>query len=777
LNITDGLYLLHKTVSKKTTPIVTDIPTDHVVIIDCSGSMSYELPQIRQQLKNKLPMMMKEADTISIIWFSGKKQFGVVVEAVPLRSAVDLSGVHRAIDNTLKPVGLTGFVEPIDEAVKVIKRLSKPGRAINLFFMSDGYDNQWSRDQILTATESLSPLVSSAAVVEYGWYCNRPLMVAMSEKLGATEVLAENFSQYEPMFETAMTKRISGVKRVEVRLDTPALHGFAFAVHDGEILSFAVERGVASVPEGLDELYWFSELPSSTKFITADNLHNMKLTDSKHRQITRTLYAGLVPLTQRMLSTDIFRVLKVLGDIRLIRQFANCFGKQAYVDFQAAVTECVSDESRRLVDGFNPDEVPAEDAYTIIDLLYELAGDDGNLFYPNHEAFHYERIGRKAVETDRMLTEAESQKLDDICAQLAKTRDPSEIKRLQLELSALATDKTSIKFVADKPNAGYPVSSLVLNEDRPNISALVKIPGTVDLTDALLESHLANAGKVPVHFPTHIHRNYTIVRDGIRNVKVLPVSLTENSYRVLVSNGVLDDLPWMPDHVYEIDLMKLPLINRKMVKSVSAKSLFQMQHDLLVAKAAQKVFNYYFDEHFPPEASVGITDRYGSDTAAWLAGLGIKDYGFSPKVELAEATESYYGKELTVSIAGLSSLPTVKSVLDKVINQGKKLTAREALMSKAINEVTGFMTSDAYRNIGPKAQEQLLRVWLTSRKRDTIGLCRQLMRAMAQIKFSVIVGQTWFEEFSSLDENQLTMTFDGSDVVCTANLKEIEVKV
>lgn len=774
LNITDGLYLLHKTVSKKTTPIVTDIPTDHVVIIDCSGSMSYELPQIRQQLKNKLPMMMKEADTISIIWFSGKKQFGVVVEAVPLRSAVDLSGMHRAIDNTLKPVGLTGFVEPIDEAVKVIKRLTKPGHAINLFFMSDGYDNQWTRDQILTATENLAPLVSSAAVVEYGWYCNRPLMVAMSEQLGATEVLAENFSQYEPMFETAMTKRISGVKKIEVRLDTPALHGFAFAVHDGEVLSFAVDRGVASVPEGLDQLYWFSELPPSTKFITADKLHDSKL--HTYKDINRALYAGLVPLTQRMLSTDIFRVLKVLGDIRLIRQFANCFGKQAYVDFQAAVTECVSDDSRRLADGFNPDEVPAEDAYTILDLLYELAGDDGNLFYPTHEAFHYERIGRKAVETDRMLTEAETQKLDEICAQLTKTRDPAEIKRLQVELTALANDKSSIKFVADKPNAGYPVSSLVLNEDRPNISALVKIPGTVDLTDALLDSHLANAGKVPVNFPTHIHRNYTIVRDGIRNVKVLPVSLTKDSYGVLVANRVLDGLPWMPDHVYEIDLMRLPLINRKMVKTVSAKSLFQVQHDLLVAKAAQKAFNHYFDEHFPPEATAGITDRYGSDVAGWLAGLGIKDYGFSPKVELAEATESYYGKELTVSIAGLSSVPSVKSVLDKV-KAGKKLTSRELLLSTGINEVTGFMTSDAYQNIGPKAQNELLRVWLTSRKRDTTALCRRLMRAIAQIKFSVIVGQTWFEEFSSLDENQLTMTFDGNDVVCTANLKEVEIKV
>lgn len=43
--------------------------------------------------------------------------------------------------------------------------------------------------------------------------------------------------------------------------------------------------------------------------------------------------------------------------------------------------------------------------------------------------------------------------------------------RCQQELSGLAqTKKGDIKFVADNPDAGYPVSSLVSNEDRPNIS-------------------------------------------------------------------------------------------------------------------------------------------------------------------------------------------------------------------------------------------------------------------------------------------------------------------
>jgi hypothetical protein len=47
----------------------------------------------------------------------------------------------------------------------------------------------------------------------------------------------------------------------------------------------------------------------------------------------------------------------------------------------------------------------------------------------------------------------------------------------------------------------------------------------------------------------------------------------------------------------------------------------------------------------------------------------------------------------------------------------------------------------------------------------------------AQVKFSVIVGQTWFQEFKSLDENQLTVKCGGYDIVGTCELREIQIKV
>lgn len=155
---------------------------------------------------------------------------------------------------------------------------------------------------------------------------------------------------------------------------------------------------------------------------------------------------------------------------------------------------------------------------------------------------------------------------------------------------------------------------------------------------------------------------------------------------------------------------------------------------------------YYFDDFFSSKATADLADRYGKDAAEWLAGLGIKDCGYSPRVELAEASESYYGKELTVSIARLSSLPTVKAVIDK-LDGGKKLTSREIALCPAIAEVRGFVKSNAYTTLNESAQKEMLRLWLKNRKTDTVALCRQLMRQIAESKYAILVGQSWFSAF------------------------------
>ena len=76
-----------------------------------------------------------------------------------------------------------------------------------------------------------------------------------------------------------------------------------------------------------------------------------------------------------------------------------------------------------------------------------------------------------------------------------------------------------------------------------------------------------------------------------------------------------------------------------------------------------------------------------------------------------------------------------------------------------------------------KDKDALLKVWLESETKAAITSVRNLIREIAKTKFAIMVGHTWFKEFSSLDENSMTVNYDGLDYVCKAELKDIEVKI
>ncbi len=264
--VSDSLYLTSVPVSGKEPAKPKEVPTNHVVVIDCSGSMSYELPKIREQLKRKLPKLLREKDTISVVWFSGRGQFGTLLEAEPVATLTDLKDVENAIDRWLRPTGMTGFKEPLEEIPNLVARVSKktPGSVFSLFFMSDGCDNQWPRQDVLKAVEKAGSSVASAIFVEYGYYADRPLLTQMAEKSGGALIFAEDFDRYVPAFEAAIQKRQSGAKRVEAKIPGDVIGGFAYAFSGSDLLTFGVEAGAVQVPEDAKEVWFLSPVVHGT---------------------------------------------------------------------------------------------------------------------------------------------------------------------------------------------------------------------------------------------------------------------------------------------------------------------------------------------------------------------------------------------------------------------------------------------------------------------------------------------------------------------------------
>ena len=263
--VSDNLYLVQHEVSKAgPPPKPVEVPTNHLVVIDCSGSMYGELPRIREQLKGRLPKLLKEKDTISIVWFSGRGQFGTLIEGEPVATLADLKDVNSQIDRWIKAIGLTGFKEPLEEVSKLITRVGKktPGSIFSLFFMSDGCDNCSHRAEILKAVETAAAGLASAAFVEYGYYADRPLLTAMAEKAGGSLIFAQDFDSYAPTFEAVLQRKASGAPRVEVKIPGDTLGGFAFAMAEGELVTYAVDAGVTNVPEDTAAIWYLFPTPA-----------------------------------------------------------------------------------------------------------------------------------------------------------------------------------------------------------------------------------------------------------------------------------------------------------------------------------------------------------------------------------------------------------------------------------------------------------------------------------------------------------------------------------
>ena len=742
IEINKGLFLNIVEVPSKTNAksIVTQ-PTNHLVIIDCSGSMHSQLPLIRHQLKNKLPSLLKADDTISIVWFSGRDQCGLLAEKVKVSNLNDLNHLNTSIDRWLNPMNLTGFVQPLQQVLK----LTNDGGVYSLFFLTDGYDNQWSRQEIIDVTAKLKNVVSSAVFVEYGWNCNRQLMTEMAEEVGGSLVFCENFESYDPVISHTLSRSFRSNKKVSIAVDSP-LHDLVFSTGNDAPVTYKVVNGKVTVPEEVSCIYYYS----NDKY--QETCQSIKDFPACDREIG-IICQSLVILSQRMKSKTIKEVLAGLGDVKLFNIYANCFGKQNNTDFQKLCMEASLDNDKRFTDGRKYDIKIDEKAFTILDLLFLLSDDDGNKFVPS--AMSYSRIGRLTEEAIDDLTDDEKAEINEMTANAKTTAD---FDKIQKRMKAIQKSKPDSLIFEYDDTEGFSITNLVWNESRPNVSLQVRYTGTVNLPK--------NKFGLPKEFPSFLYRNYTIIRDGIANMKELPVKLSHQTFNILRDKYLVGG-SYDSTKTYMINLRDLPTINQMMVHNVSAKSLFNLQYALTVFKAAQKVYSAFRDKWFGKRESEGFKKLYGEDATAWLAEIGITDYsGFNPKTRQAEAVDFYMGVEMDISLAGFKSIPSFGE-FSKKIASGKALTPREKLLKEAYEECM------AHENDSPEK----LKEWIAGVEKFVKTSTRAAIRKMAELKFAVIVGQVWFEEFPSINENTLTMDFDGSPVECKVELKDVEIKI
>jgi len=708
---------------------------DHIITIDCSGSMYSELPKIRTQLKNKLSSLVAENDTVSIIWFSGRNEAGILKERVQINNLNDLSALHSAIDKFLKPVGLTGFVDPL-KLVADLATKKEAGRVTSMFFVTDGYDNQFSEKDIIDMVEKMSSLVDNVTFVEYGYYCNKPLMLKMSEKSGANLIFSDSFENYEPIFESFITGTVKSAKKVEVDVQDPVNNLVFTFDQDNNLYTFIAKDNKVYVSEDFDNVIYLTK--SNVNFVETSN----------DLSFVKPLLVATHVFAQRNKSDIVYDLLGGLQSPTVTKQYSTAFGKQALYTFLDNVKDLLNHGYETIFAEGRKNTVPADDAYCVIDLIGDLANDNA-YWYPDHEDFVYNRIGAKKV-SSKKVDPTLLATLEESVAKLKNegyTKD--DIQTITKTLSDIENKNVELKFKSYNKDTKAGFRTAVWNEKKPNISFTVKYNGYVELP-----ANQYGIDKVD----TFIYRNYTFIKDGLININKLPVSgLSNELFKKLSQEGIVDKIDG--NGVVTLNIGLLPIMNRSMVLNLSAVDLAKVTYKMYQLKGTQKVVNHFFKEE-GGKVSATFMQTYGEEATDWLKSLGITDYnGFSPKVEAEYSGDVYMATELDVKIPGLSSLPKVEDVENKV-TKGGALKPAERLIEYGLN----FYNSN-------KALD------LSTLKEKVTEETRQVSQRISRLKFGLIVGQTWFKEFDSYDENSIDVELDGNTFNVKFDLKEVEVKL
>jgi hypothetical protein len=713
LQIKKGLYLVEQFVN--TNPSGQKKLSgglNHIWIYDRSGSMSGVLGNLAKDLI-KRAKEIPVGDTITLGWFSSSGgEFDFMLKGFKITEKRDYKILEDTINKNKSTIGMTCFSEILQDTDSVIKNLSAISKNFALCFFTDGYPTTYPYEKevkaIRAAIDKISGKVASSLMVGYGDYYNKELMSQMAEWFGGSMIHSENLPAFSVALET-FTKdaRENGTKvAIDLEMD---LHkdDLVFGINGQQINvyshtgSMMGTRQIDFVPTqaSRDSVYFLTELKPSGEEVKLAEGDLQRPTNRE--SLIRGVYAAANLLTQRTKTDVALEVLARVGDKDMIDSVSNAFTNAEYGRAEAKMQEAVTNPKRRFMQGVKMNYLPKEDAFCVLDVVKLLMQDDDAYFYPYHESFDYKRIGASSK---------------------PKAGYP--------------------EFQADKAKAKCALNKLNWNETMLNLSVLAQIPGTIELTGDYAKHGF---GKT---YPTFVWRNYALIKDGFLNVPKLAVTASDETTKILRKEGLIESAD-VGTGVMVLDLTKVPVINRAIANGkTSATALCKKAHRELELKGMIKALNYLHDQLDPEGTSKLGKGALTADQELYLQSQGVGRNGFSPPVDKLPATDFYMAKEFDIKMKGLSSLPSVKDVLEKSA-KGGKLTPSALLVKAGLDHADSHMTKSMKKD----ARLNWLADEVKALKSDLISVRSEIQ----ETKFAVILGKKWFDEFTSREKSTLTL--------------------
>lgn len=681
---------------------------NHVFVIDVSGSMYDTLPKMRTHLKARIPELISENDTLSIIWFASSGQCGKLKDMVKVTNLSDIKELNSDIDRYLTPKGCTAFLDPLVLTNELIGKVKTNEGLWSFVFLSDGGNNDSPWNEVIKQLEELQPKLSSATIVEYGYYCDSDKLTEMAETLGGSKIFEEDFDDYEVDIERLWKSNTS--PRIEFNITD-------FKSQMKLQVMFTIDESSKSVKVYNTDRKNSILIPENTEKIYFLGTNNSKEIEYN---CNPELLAAIYVFADKMKYDITEQLLKTSGDVNFIEMYCNSFGKQKLANFKNSILDSVFDLTKIGQKGFDYNFNPNPKAYCVMDMIEDLMSSELNLIHPYHPAFNYSRIGAKSV-TKKLLTESEKEALSN-----AKTT-------LKVEKVLEEVDLNSVKMNVKDHTKGYSVRNLTWNENRANVSMLFKI-------DVSLSLPKNNPLKIE-NLDSFIWRNYTLIKDGILNMTELPVTLSIDTFNKFDKLGLVEVISRGNADVFcIIKFGHLPIINKKRTETVYASEIISNELRLLELRNKKKYIGYLSKQL--PNPKVSLTSSWNSEQLNYLKSIGVSNYnGYSPLTELDKSGDFYFATSLVSSIEKFSSIPKIEDIFKKR-ESGKAFTASEEFLDRCMKEVDLCIE---------KSSDKLNSLETLS---ETISKeTKDLIERNAKSKFSIILSRKWFTDRKGFDDN------------------------
>jgi hypothetical protein len=385
-----------------------------------------------------------------------------------------------------------------------------------------------------------------------------------------------------------------------------------------------------------------------------------------------------------------------LGDVYVSKLISTCFSKQDASRLYDHLLNCVNDPvTYAFKEGVDTSYVVKNDVFTVIDVLQMLQHDAKTRYYPYHHSVKYNRISRD-----------------------------------------IEKDADAIEFIPNR-DLGATIN-LVYHQSRANISVGCQIHGH--------EKDSNDTVKAVTAF-----RNYTIIKDGIKNMDTLAVSFSEPTFQALKATGVFTALPDAYENgVHVLDLKNLPVVNRLFAKVAFNSDEFCTAHvDLLYHKSQMKYVKKIKKEL---EAS---EEKDEKDESAPFE---------RKKADPSVVRDFYVAPELQVKIAKCSSIPTVNDKLTaKLDGPDAKLTPSEWLMLDVHAE---------YKALDKTAE--VVKTWLTTKQDELKKRVHDVTTFLEKAKMAILIGGCWFSNCTETDKT-FSVTYKTKKFEVTVEVNDTTV--